>query len=115
MKASKESSLRLCLLGDVPPSAACQGVLGVISGASDPARGSGGSRCRAPPGVLASARSARLARGAAPAQSMAEGLGAVRTGGVRSWSLGFRVRLASCQCLVKAHRGGMAAIGAPVR
>ena len=67
MKASKESSSQLCPLGDVPPSAARWGVSGVVSWASDPARVSGGSRCGAPPGVLASARVARFARGAAPA------------------------------------------------
>ena len=73
MKASKESPSWLCPLGDVSPSAACWGVLGVASRVNDPARASGGSRCGAPPGVLASARSARFARGAAPAQSVAEG------------------------------------------
>ena len=73
MKASKESSSRLCPLGDVPPSAARWGVSGVASRVSDPARVSGGSRCGAPPDVLAPARSARFARGAAPARSAAEG------------------------------------------
>ena len=67
MKASKESSSRLCPLGDVPPSSARRGVSGVVSRASDPARVSGGTRCGAPPGVLASARVAGRARGAAPA------------------------------------------------
>ena len=73
MKASKESSSRLCPLGDVPPLAARWGVSRVASRVSDPARASGGSRCGAPPGVLASAQSARFARGAAPAPSVAEG------------------------------------------
>ena len=73
MKASKESSSRLCPLGDVPPSAARWGGSGVASRVSDPARVSSGPCCGAPPGVLASARSARFARGAAPAQSVAEG------------------------------------------
>ena len=49
MKVSKESSSRLCPLGDVPPSAARWGVSGVASRVSDPARVSGGSRCSAPP------------------------------------------------------------------
>ena len=73
MKASKESSSRLCQLGDVPPSAARWGLSGVASRVSDLARASGGSRCGAPPGVFASARSARFARGAAPARPVAEG------------------------------------------
>ena len=73
MKAWKDSSSRLCPLGDVPPSVACWGVSGVASRVSDPARVSGGSCCAAPPGVVASARSARFARGAAPARSVAEG------------------------------------------
>ena len=74
MKASKESRSRLCPSGDVSPSAARWGVSGVASRVSDPARVSGGSRCGAPPpGVLASAQSARFARGAALAQSAAEG------------------------------------------
>ena len=69
MKASKESSSRLCPLGDVSLSAARWGVWGVASRVSDTARVSGGYRGGAPPGVLASARRARFARGAAPAQS----------------------------------------------
>ena len=73
MKASKESSSPLCPSGDVPPSATRWGVSGVASRVSDPARVSGGPRCGAPPGVLASARSARFARGAALARSAAEG------------------------------------------
>ena len=73
MKASKESSSRLCPLGDVSLSAARWGVSGVASRVSDPARVSGGSRGAAPPGVLASARSARFGRGAALARSVAEG------------------------------------------
>ena len=73
MKASKESSSQLCPSGDVPPSAARGGVSSVASRVSDPARVSGGSRCSVPPGVLASARSARFARGAALARSAAEG------------------------------------------
>ena len=73
MKASKESSSRLCPLGDVPPSVARRGVSGMASRVSDPTRVSGGSHCGAPPGVLACARSARFARGAAPARSVAEG------------------------------------------
>ena len=56
MKASKESSSRLCPLGDVPPSSAHWGVSGVVSLASDPALVSGGSRGSASPGVLVSAR-----------------------------------------------------------
>ena len=72
MKASKESSSRLCPLGDVPLSSARWGVSGVSSWVSDPARVSGASRCGAPPGVLASARSATFARGAAPARTVAE-------------------------------------------
>ena len=67
MKASKESLSRLCPLGDVPPSSARWGVSGVVSRASDPALVSSGSRCSASPGVLAPARVARFARGAAPA------------------------------------------------
>ena len=67
MKASKESSSRLCPLGDVPPSSARWGVSGVVSRASDPALASGGSRSSASPGVLVFARAARCARGAAPA------------------------------------------------
>ena len=67
MKASKESSSRLCPLGDVPTSSAHWGVSGVVSRASDPALVSGGSRGSASPGVLVSAWAARCARGAAPA------------------------------------------------
>ena len=67
MKASKESSSRLCPLGDVPPSSVRRGVSGVVSRASDPAPASCGSRRSAFPGVLAPARVARFARGAAPA------------------------------------------------
>ena len=73
MKASKESSSRLCPSGEVPPSAARWGVSGVASRVSDPTRVSGGSRCGAPPGVLAPARIARFARGAALVRSAAEG------------------------------------------
>ena len=73
MKASEESSSLLCPPGDVSPSAARWGVSGVASRVSDPARVSGGSRGAPPPGVLASARSARFARGAAPARSVADG------------------------------------------
>ena len=69
----QESSPRLCPLGDVSPSTARWGVSGVASKVSDPARVSGGSRGGAPPGSLASARSARFARWAAPAQSVAHG------------------------------------------
>ena len=54
-KASKESSSRLCPLGDVSLPAARWGVSGVVSRASDVARASGGPRCGAPPGALASA------------------------------------------------------------
>ena len=95
MKASKELSSRLCPLGDVSPLAARWGVSGVASWVSDPARVSGGSRGGAPPGVLASARSARFARGAAPAQSVAEGWwrpsshsvsGVAPSGSVSGWS-----------------------------
>ena len=63
MKASKESSSRFCPLADVSPSSARWGVSGVASRVSDPARVSGGSLGGAPPGVLASAQSARFARG----------------------------------------------------
>ena len=49
MKASKESSSRLCQLGDVSPSAARWGVSGVASRVSDPTRISGESRGGAPP------------------------------------------------------------------
>ena len=73
MKASKESSSGLCPLGDVSLSAARWGVWAVACRVSDPARVSAGSRGGAPPGVLASARSARFARGAAPARSVADG------------------------------------------
>ena len=73
MKASKEWSSRLCQSGDVPPSAVRWGVSGVAFGVSDPAQVSGGSRCGALPGMLASARSARLARGALLGRSAAEG------------------------------------------
>ena len=73
MKASKESSSRLCPSGDVPSLAARWGVSGVASRVSDPARVFGGSHCGAPPGVLAPARGARFARGAALVQSAAEG------------------------------------------
>ena len=73
MKASKESSSRLCLLGDVSPSAARWGVSGVASRVSDPTRVSGGSRGGAPPGVLALARNGRFAKGPAPARSVADG------------------------------------------
>ena len=74
MEASKESSSRLCPLGDVSPSATRLGVSGVASRVSDPAQVSGGSRGGAPPGVLASARSSRFARGAASARSVADGV-----------------------------------------
>ena len=46
---------------------------GVASRVSDPARASGGSRGGGPPGVLASAGSARFVRGPAPARSVADG------------------------------------------
>ena len=49
MKASKESSSRLCPLGDGSLSAARWGVSGVASRVSDTARVSGGSRGGAPP------------------------------------------------------------------
>ena len=62
MKTSKELSSR-----------SCWGVSGVASRVSDPAQVSGGSLGGAPPGVLASARSIRFARRAAPARSVAEG------------------------------------------
>ena len=55
MKASKESSSRLCPLGDVFLPAARWGVSGVASWVSKIARASGGSRGGASPGVLASA------------------------------------------------------------
>ena len=53
MKASKESSSRSCLSGDVPPLAARWGVSGVASQVSDPARVSGawGVRPSVGPGV----------------------------------------------------------------
>ena len=73
MKASKESSSRLCPSGDVSSSAVRWSVSGVASRVSDPARVSNGSRCGAPPGMLASVRGARFARGAALARSAAEG------------------------------------------
>ena len=73
MKASKELWSRLCLLGDVSLSAARWGVSGVASPVSDTAQVSGGSRGGAPPGVLASARRARFARGAVPARTVADG------------------------------------------
>ena len=76
MKASKESSSRLCPLGAVSLSAARWGMLGLASRVSDTARVSGESRGGAPyPGVLASARRARFARGAAPARPVADGGG----------------------------------------
>ena len=55
MKASKESSLRLCPLGDASLSAARWGVSGVVSSASHFAAVSGGPRGGASPDVLASA------------------------------------------------------------
>ena len=73
MKASKESSSRLYLLGDISPSAARWGVSGVASRVSDPVPVTAGSCAGAPPGVLASVRSARFARWAAPARSVAVG------------------------------------------
>ena len=73
MKASKES--RFCPLADILLSAGRWGVSAVASWVSDPARVFGGSLCGAPRAVLASARSAWFTRGAAPAQSVAEGRG----------------------------------------
>ena len=55
MKASKESSSRLCPLGNVPLPAARWGLSGVASWVPDVARVSGGSRGSASPGALASA------------------------------------------------------------
>ena len=55
MKASKESSSRLCPLGDVSLSAARWGVSGVASQVSDTTRDSSGSHGRASPSLLASA------------------------------------------------------------
>ena len=54
MKASKESSSRLCPPGDVSVSAARWGVSGVVSRAWDFARAPGGPRGGASPGALAS-------------------------------------------------------------
>ena len=55
MKASKESSSRLCLLGDVSLPVGRCGVSGVVSRASDFARVSDGPCGGAFPGTLASA------------------------------------------------------------
>ena len=55
MKASKESSSRLCPLRDVSLPAARWGVSVVVSRVSDFARVSSGSRGGASPGALASA------------------------------------------------------------
>ena len=101
MKASKESSSRLCLSGDVPPSAACWGVSGVAFLGLGPRAGFRWILVRRPPGVLASARSAKFARGAALARFAAEGRWRPSSHSVSgSWSLRFCVRLASGQCLV---------------
>ena len=55
MKASKESSSRLCLLGHVSLPVSRWGVSGVVSRASDFVWVSGGPRGGAFPGALASA------------------------------------------------------------
>ena len=103
MKASKESSSQLCLLGDVPPSSARWGVSGVVSRASDPALVSGGSCGSASLGGarVYAGRQVRP-RGGARVIRRQGPVGAVRTPGIRSWPLGFRVRLAICQCLVSS-------------
>ena len=73
MKASKESSSPLFPLGDVSLSAARWGVSGAASRVSDPASFPVGVAAAPPTGLLASARSAMFARGAAPARSVAHG------------------------------------------
>ena len=55
MKPSKESSSRLCSLGDVSLPAARWGVSGVVSRVSDFAQVSGGSRGGASSGAFVSA------------------------------------------------------------
>ena len=55
LEASKESSSRLCSLGDVSLPAARWGMSGVVSRFSDFAQVSGGSRGGTSPGALASA------------------------------------------------------------
>ena len=55
IKASKESSSRLCPLGDVSLPVARWGVSGVVFRASDFAQVLGGPRVGASPGALASA------------------------------------------------------------
>ena len=100
MKASKESSSRLCPLGDVPTSARRWGVLGVASGVYDPARASGGSRCGAPPACLRLRKVPGSPGGRRLRELWLRVAEFVLTPGVRSRSLRSRVRLASGQCLV---------------